>query len=120
MAIKLKTGKEYSDRFGNKYTDAYSVIDWVCTDKTSLYHKFKIRTFKNKQARIDKLEPIEVKEFCCSGIDFEPNFGVEKTQNAYELSYNYVMSLEDIKTEEVKGKEVKVTTKIFEDWESDE
>lgn len=119
MALILKQGETYEDKFGNVYPNAYAVIDQNNGNKKDKIQHIVLEVYKDQQARQDKKQPIDSFPEDVNGEIWESYFApavIAADKDHYHQAYLYLLSLEvNTGTEEEP-----VMVKKYAKWESDE
>lgn len=123
MALVLKLGKTYTDKFGVEHTTAYATIDEVINNKRKKMGNVLLSVYASSDAAIAGKQPLEVcSKICENWVD-----SAEEAHNDYD---NYV-SVSAVTADDNEFKQaylfwenetryVNAGGFIKEDWEADE
>lgn len=120
MALVLKTGKTYSDIFGNTYSDAYGVVDQCNGNKKDRIQHITFEIYKDQSARQNKKHPVAFFSYTITEEEFDTYFSsaaIAADKDQYNRSYAWLLALE-IKDE--YGNSMNPVQYVWSDWESDE
>jgi len=120
MAIILKEGKTFKDRFSSTGSSScYGVIDECRGSKLHKNQVFKLDIYKNKAARDAGMAPVESFTYGCNGDKYDEYFSIEaladSSENEYKKAYQYV--LVEVMEPDIQEEE---QTAVWADWKSDE
>lgn len=122
MALKLKDTAEAKDRFGNIYNGGlYLVVDSIELNKARKFGHISVDIYISKKARDEGAEPIITTGYTIKEEEWDEIMQKNKDghyKDPFEIAYDYVKSLNEVKEENGEKKELKA--KMYKDWESDE
>jgi len=126
MAIILKNGKTFEDKFGNVYEDAYGVVDQCNGNKKDKLQYVVLEIYKDVEARAAKKVPIAQFNYTIRGADFDTFFSagaLEASTDQYEKAYAYILQVTKVigtEVDEETGESIDITELVWPDWQSDE
>jgi len=126
MAIVLKNGKTFEDKFGNVYEDAYGVVDQCNGNKKDKIQYVVLEIYKDQEARTAKKAPIAQFNYTIRGSDFDTHFSagaLEESTNQYQKAYTYILQVTKVigtEIDEETGEQIDITELVWPDWQSDE